>query len=797
MTESFKIAIVGAGPGGLSAAARAAEQGVSHILLEASGHIAQTIRRFQKGKLVMAEPVRLPLRTSMGFAAATREEVLAGWQADITRHGVNLRTGAAVTGITGQAGAFRLALSSGEMVAAEQIVLALGLQGNIRKLGVPGEDAPNVQYQLDDPDEYRDETILVIGGGDAGVENALALAERNRVTLIIRQDEFTSCRESNLNRLKEAVRLGKIDTRTSTTSIAVESHPEDSFGLSLVAQSPHGVEHLKCHRIIARLGAIPPRSLLESFGIQFSSSEASAVPQLSERYESSVPGLYVIGALTGFPLIKQALNQGFEVIEYIQGSSIKPADDGLLAEKFGKVPDFSSVRESIERLRLSQPLLASLTLTQLHEFMLDSEVLTPRSGEIIFTHNDFSNSFYSILQGSVKAHVLKQDGRSASYTLTCGNFFGEISLLSGRRCSGTIVAGDDCILIKTPRRSMLRLLDSAPSVQRILDEVSLKRIIRNYYGASLPDSQIDLQVKNAKVRHYAVGEEVFRQGDVADALYLIRRGSVTVSQMSGGREIVLAYVSAGNYVGEMALAAKTTRVATVRAAAPTEMVVLDAVHFNALLDENPDVRSEVSARFLERLRANETAVLRDSSELINFLMEQGVGEATDILLIDYTKCIRCNNCEKACADTHDGTSRLNIDAGHTYQHLHVPASCRHCEHPRCMKDCPPDAIHRSPNGEVFISDSCIGCGQCQSNCPYGVIQMESAVEHHRAGLLQLITGWGLGRTARKQEIEPGKSRAVKCDMCRDIIGGPACVRACPTNAAFRISPERFISMAGT
>jgi Fe-S-cluster-containing hydrogenase component 2 len=260
---------------------------------------------------------------------------------------------------------------------------------------------------------------------------------------------------------------------------------------------------------------------------------------------------------------------------------------------------------------------------------------------------------------------------------------------------------------------------------------------------------------------------------------------------------VLAYVSAGNYVGEMALAAKTTRAATVRAAAPTEMVVLDAVHFNVLLDENPAVRSEVSARFLERLRANETAILRDSSELVNFLMDQGVGEATDILLIDNTKCIRCNNCEKACADTHDGTSRLNIDAGHTYQRLHVPASCRHCEHPRCMKDCPPDAIHRSPNGEVFISDSCIGCGQCQSNCPYGVIQMETATKHQRASLLQLITGWGLGRTVRKQDLEPGKSRAVKCDMCRDIIGGPACVRACPTNAAFRISPERFFSMTGS
>ena len=42
-----------------------------------------------------------------------------------------------------------------------------------------------------------------------------------------------------------------------------------------------------------------------------------------------------------------------------------------------------------------------------------------------------------------------------------------------------------------------------------------------------------------------------------------------------------------------------------------------------------------------------------------------------------------------------------------------------------MADCPPNAIHRGPDGEVFIDDSCIGCGNCQRNCPYGVIRMDS------------------------------------------------------------------------
>jgi Fe-S-cluster-containing hydrogenase component 2 len=108
----------------------------------------------------------------------------------------------------------------------------------------------------------------------------------------------------------------------------------------------------------------------------------------------------------------------------------------------------------------------------------------------------------------------------------------------------------------------------------------------------------------------------------------------------------------------------------------------------------------------------------------NFLVEQGLGEATDVLLIDEKLCVGCDNCEKACADTHDGLSRLDREAGRTYAHLHVPTSCRHCEHPHCMADCPPNAIHRGPTGEVYIDETCIGCGNCQRNCPYGVIRLD-------------------------------------------------------------------------
>ena len=114
-----------------------------------------------------------------------------------------------------------------------------------------------------------------------------------------------------------------------------------------------------------------------------------------------------------------------------------------------------------------------------------------------------------------------------------------------------------------------------------------------------------------------------------------------------------------------------------------------------------------------------------------------------------------------------------------------------------MTDCPPDAIGRAPNGEVYIRDNCIGCGNCERNCPYGVIQMAAAAPEKPGLLNWLLFGAGPGPGQARHgsdQGDTGPKKAVKCDMCRDVGGGPACVRACPTGAAIRISPEKFVQL---
>src|SRR5882724_7784687 len=123
--------------------------------------------------------------------------------------------------------------------------------------------------------------------------------------------EFARCKEGNLTLVLNAIKDGKIECRYGTTAMKVEEAGGD-VPLRFKVKTPDGPDVIECHRIIARLGGIPPRKLVEGFGVKFPNADPNAVPRLTDRYESNVKGLYVIGALGGYPLIKQAMNQGYE-----------------------------------------------------------------------------------------------------------------------------------------------------------------------------------------------------------------------------------------------------------------------------------------------------------------------------------------------------------------------------------------------------------------------------------------------------------------------------------------------------
>jgi len=783
---NVELCIVGGGPAGLSAAARAQQLGLTYVLLEGSRAHANTIQRYQKGKHVMAEPAVVPLRSDLEFSAGSREAVLDAWRRGLEQGGVNVRYGSEVTAISGGRPEFAVTLANGETIGAANVVLSIGLQGNPRKLGVDGESESSVQYTLDDPDEYRGETIVVVGAGDAAIENAVALARHNKVIIVNRRDEFARAKQGNLTLISRAIEDGSITCFYNTGVASIEP------GTAINLNTDTGQARVECNRIIARLGAIPPRRFVESCGIKFPSADPTTLPELSNHYESNVAGLYVIGALGGYPLIKQAMNQGYEVVEFIRGNDILPADHGILEDKFRPLPFGRGVDATLDLIRERIPLFRDINGLVLRELVLASNLLVPQPGDTIFRKNDYTNSFLTILDGEVE---IGTNGRNP-VRLGAGQFFGEMSLLSGRRRSATVTAGDGCVLLESPRRDIIKLMNTYEQLRAIIDQHFIVRTLRAGLLPDAPQSELEAVAATAKLVRFSADEVLFNEGDEADGLHLIRSGSVSVSRNIGGRDIVTSYVAAGNYVGEMGLVGESKRSATVRATVATESVFLSAATFASMILSNAGLRERVQGTVKERLAENlRMEAAPEAGDLISFLMRQGLGEATDVLLIDETLCIGCDNCEKACAETHGGTSRLDRAAGPSYAQVHVPTSCRHCEDPHCMKDCPPDAIRRAPNGEVYIEDSCIGCGNCERGCPYGVIRMASEKEAAPGLLSWLLTGRGPAPGERRPlDAASMEKKAVKCDMCKDLPGGPACVRACPTGAALRMSPDEFVTL---
>jgi Fe-S-cluster-containing hydrogenase component 2 len=289
-------------------------------------------------------------------------------------------------------------------------------------------------------------------------------------------------------------------------------------------------------------------------------------------------------------------------------------------------------------------------------------------------------------------------------------------------------------------------------------------------------------------RRLAPGEVVVAEGDTGRDFYLVRIGFLRVYTTVGGRERVVALLTDKDYFGEFALlgeelkergiipATEDTgrRSMSVAAIDPSEVIRVPGDLFQELCDKFPEVREHLIAR-VER-RRHPPPGTPEALPLPPEYVTQGVYMGQRLLALDLVSCTRCDECTRACADSHDGHSRL-IREGLRFGDFLVATSCRSCHKPYCMEGCPVDAIHRKGTGlQIVIEDHCIGCGLCERSCPYGAIQMVAKID-------SVV----YPRTASIPR------RAVNCDLCADIGGKPYCVSACPHDAAFRLDGQELLA----
>ncbi|MDP9362271.1 MAG: cyclic nucleotide-binding domain-containing protein [Acidobacteriota bacterium] len=778
---SFDLIIVGSGPAGLAAASHAQTNGLSYALLERTDHLADTIDAYQARKYVMAEPMLIPARGEVPFKAGSRESILVAWGGHMSERKLNVVFNAEVRSVKKEGGRFKVRTAKGDELDAANVILAMGTQGNPRKLGVPGEDLPHVRYRLVDPAEHRDQDLLVVGAGDSALEIAIALADENRVGLIVRGPEIT---RANDVLIKEVLSRQATGQMTIYFSASVKQVYPGYADLTVRGD----VTRVAAELIFLKLGADAPRKFFESIGITYSGAGKDSRPILSQVHESSVAGLYLIGAASGRDLIKLGMNQGYEVVEHLMGREVEPADEAVLKER---LPFWEgTVRERIVTLRKRVPLLAAADEQQLRETFLSARVREYREGEIIIRQNDYTNDFLIIAGGRVE--LWKKPEKATAEVkiveLTAGNFFGEMSLISGRRRTATARAIGPTRIIEIPRKAILKLLGAAPRAKALVDQAFLLRAFGGYLFPGIPEAQLGELVELAVVNNLAKDAVVFKEDEPADAFYMIRNGMVKISKKSGEKEVVLSYLVAGNFFGEAALFSDADRTATVTTIFPSDLIKLSKRDFNNFLAAHPELREAPLRKLEERRIASLIAdATPGSGNILGDLIREEVVMGTQTLIIDEHKCIRCGNCIAGCEGVHsDGQARLSL-TGIKFYNLLAPNSCWQCENPMCMLDCPPDAIVRDPRGEVYIKSNCIGCGNCERNCPYDNIFMI-----HKEPK-KTIFSWVASLLGKGHANEIEQTVAVKCDLCREIAGGPACVRSCPTGAAIRLTPEEYRS----
>ncbi len=261
------VAIVGAGPAGMSAALRAIEQKLSYIMIDQQT-AGGTILQYPRKKVVMTQPVDIPLYGRLNKKEYTKEELLEIWQETQVRFKMSVSANQKLQNIIRINGHFELQTDK-ETFTAKQVVLALGRRGTPRKLGVPGEDKAKVMYKLLDAESYSNEHILVVGGGDSAVEAAIGLARQagNTVTISYRKKKFFRLKTRNEERIAKLIKEGGIRVEFESNLLEIGEKNVKIAGLG-------GEIILPNDYVFIFAGGEPPFKLLKDIGIAFGTKPA-------------------------------------------------------------------------------------------------------------------------------------------------------------------------------------------------------------------------------------------------------------------------------------------------------------------------------------------------------------------------------------------------------------------------------------------------------------------------------------------------------------------------------------------
>jgi Fe-S-cluster-containing dehydrogenase component/CRP-like cAMP-binding protein len=461
-------------------------------------------------------------------------------------------------------------------------------------------------------------------------------------------------------------------------------------------------------------------------------------------------------------------------------------------------------------------------------------------GEVIVRANTWESSiFYILVEGRLDASIPDPAGGMRKVgEIAKGSSFGEMALLSGtpRTASVSVAEESGPALVLEFTRPAIRLLRKLPKFGKALD--------RNYrnYGLTLainnlkeligPAASPEVMKRISDASRFAVYEKdqvLFKEGDPINRVFFVRSG--WVQRVSGvefnpraaellldtDESVGLDFFGAGTAMGIEALSGTTEWKYTATVWGRAEILELaisrlqEDKEMAALLV--PLFKGAVEGKPVVPLHPKDNRVLAAATREI----ETGVVDGVNLMVMDMAKCVRCGNCSLACHKVH-GTTRLTRrgihierpfrENGRAMQSVLVPTVCMHCRDPECLTGCPTGAIARLPDGQIDIEPkTCIGCGDCATQCPYDAISMiprNGKIGGNGGGILSWFSP---GPASMPEPVTQTEDLvAVKCNLCEGTPLNPpgaktpaySCEENCPTGALVRVDPrEYFDEVKGT
>lgn len=266
----FDVVIVGAGPAGLAASLGALEKKLRFVTVEQEDSFGGTVYHYPRNKIVMTAPVQLPIVGKVKMGEISKENLLEFWQGVLRKTGLKVSFFERMEKIRPEGEGFVVKTSKQEY-RTRAVLLAIGRRGTPRKLGVPGEESPKVVYRLIDAEQYRGQHVLVVGGGDAALEAALAVADEpgTTVALSYRSEAFGRVKPKNRERLDAAQKSGRL-------AVLLESNVKNIAPKNVTLDQKGKTIELENDAVIVCAGGVLPTPFLKEIGVMVETKYGTA-----------------------------------------------------------------------------------------------------------------------------------------------------------------------------------------------------------------------------------------------------------------------------------------------------------------------------------------------------------------------------------------------------------------------------------------------------------------------------------------------------------------------------------------